>query len=146
MMRLTAALADEAEAGEYAPPELRGVPPKSRAVLVSDFLGDLSGVEKALARASDRGITGAMVQVLDPQEEAFPFDGRTIFESVGGTLSHETLKARDLRDRYVERLSERKAALAAMAKSADWQFQVYHTDTAAASALLWLYRALERVH
>ncbi len=56
---------------------------------------------------------GALVQILDPQEEAFPFDGRTIFESVGGTLRHETLKAGDLRDRYLERLSERKARLAA---------------------------------
>ena len=52
-----------------------------------------------------------LLQVLDPGEEAFPYRGRTIFESVGGTLRHETLKAGDLRDRYLDRLAERKDAL-----------------------------------
>ncbi len=51
------------------------------------------------------------MQILDPQEEAFPFDGRTIFESIGGTLRHETLKAGDLRDRYLDRLAARKDEL-----------------------------------
>ena len=68
----------------------------------------MSLVKSALTEAADRGIAGVLLQVLDPQEEAFPFDGRTIFDSVGGTLSHETLKAGDLRERYLTRLAERK--------------------------------------
>ena len=43
-------------------------------------------------------VRGVLLQVLDPSEEQFPFKGRTIFESMGGTLTHETLKANDLRD------------------------------------------------
>ena len=86
------------------------------------------------------------MQILDPQEEAFPFDGRTIFESVGGTLKHETLKAADLRDRYLERLSERKQELASLARITGWQYHLHHTGNSAASALLWMYTALERVH
>ena len=87
-----------------------------------------------------------LLQVLDPQEEAFPFDGRTIFESVGGTLSHETLKAGDLRDRYIDRLNERKDTLRRLTKATGWQFQTHHTGQSAAAALLWLYAALEQVH
>ena len=38
----------------------------------------------ALARAADQGVRGCFVQVLDESEEVFPFDGRVIFESMGG--------------------------------------------------------------
>lgn len=146
LLRLTAGVADGADETDYAVPELRAAPHKSRAVFVSDFMGDFEQVERVLTQAADRGISGALLQVLDPQEEAFPFDGRTIFQSMGGTLSHETLKAGELRDRYLERLAERKDALKNLARATGWQFHTHHTDAPAATALLWLYSSLERVH
>lgn len=146
LMRLTSALATEVDATDYAVPELRGAPPRSRAVFVSDFMGDMESIERALTRAADRGISGALLQILDPQEEAFPFDGRTIFESMGGTVRHETLKAGDLRDRYLERLAARKDALRALTRTTGWQYHTHHTGTPASAALLWLYTALEQVH
>ena len=146
LLRITNALAFDEDESDYAAPQLTGAPPRSRAVLVSDFMGDIAGVEHALTRAADRGIEGVLLQVLDPQEEAFPFDGRTIFQSIGGTLSHETMKAGDLRDRYLNRLADRKAELKALTRRTGWQFHTYHTDTPATAALLWLYTALERVH
>ena len=146
LMRLTSSMAEVAEAAEYIGPELRGVPARSRAVFVSDFLGDVGAVKAALTRAADRGVSGALVQVLDPEEEAFPFDGRTIFESIGGTMAHETLKAGDLRDRYLERLAARKDELQSLCRATGWQYHCHHTDKPSASALLWLYGALERVH
>lgn len=146
LLRLTAALATEEDDADYAVPDLRAAPLRSRAVFVSDFMGAIEPIEKAITSAADRGIDGALLQVLDPQEEAFPFDGRTIFESVGGTLSHETLKAGDLRDRYLERLAERKDRLRDLTRSVGWQFHTHRTGESAASALLWLYTALERQH
>jgi uncharacterized protein (DUF58 family) len=83
------------------------------------------------------------MQVLDPSEELFPFRGRTIFESVGGTLRHETLKANDLRGRYLERLAERKDELASLCRATGWHLGLHHTGDSAQSALLWLYRALD---
>lgn len=129
---------------DYGTPDAQGMLPHSRALLVSDFLGDLAPIETALAKAADRGVRGALLQVLDPQEEAFPFDGRTIFQSMGGTLSHETLKAGALRARYLDRLAERKDKLAELAQLSGWQFSTHHTDSPATHALLWLYQALER--
>lgn len=146
LMRLTSAMAEGDDATDYAAPRLGGAPSRSRAVFLSDFLGDMGPVRDALTRAADRGIDGVLLQILDPQEEAFPFDGRTIFESVGGTLRHETLKAGDLRDRYLTRLADRKAELKSLARITGWQHHLHHTGTPAASALLWLYTALERVH
>jgi hypothetical protein len=65
---------------------------------------------------------------------------------MGKTLTHETLKAGDLRDRYLERLAERKARLADLAHATDWQYTCHHTGDSAQAALLWLYGALERRH
>ncbi|SPJ25178.1 DUF58 domain-containing protein [Palleronia abyssalis] len=145
LMRLAEAMERPDSDGEYGTPEAREMPSRSRAVFVSDFLGDLSPARTALTEAADRGVSGVLLQVLDPQEEAFPFDGRTIFESMGGGIRHETLKARDLRDRYLQRLAERKAELASLAQVAGWQYSCHHTDQPATSALLWAYSALERV-
>jgi uncharacterized protein (DUF58 family) len=128
---------------DYAPPEHRAMIPHARAVFVSDFMGPLEEVQLALTKAADRGVRGVLLQVLDPAEEAFPFRGRTVFESMGGTLSHETLKANDLKTRYLARLAERKAELQRLCSVAGWQYGLHHTETTAQTGLLWLWRALD---
>lgn len=139
-----AALLSEDSPQDYGAPEAQGMLPHSRALFISDFLGDLQPTKEALLKAADRGVRGALLQILDPQEEAFPFDGRTIFQSMTGGLEHETLKAGDLKSRYLDRLAQRKDELHRLARMTGWQVQTHHTDTAPNTALLWLYGALER--
>ncbi|WP_300588126.1 DUF58 domain-containing protein [Marivita sp.] len=131
---------------DYSEPEARGMIPQSRAIFFSDFLGDPEPVEVALTKAADRGVRGALVQILDPSEESFPFDGRTIFQSVGGGIVHETLKAGDLRTRYLDRLAERKDRLDRLSRLTGWQYLCHHTSESAQSALLWIYRAMDGAH
>ncbi|TDL89112.1 DUF58 domain-containing protein [Meridianimarinicoccus aquatilis] len=137
-------LADRTERDDFGAPDVRGIVPKSRALFVSDFMGPLLNVEEALTEAADMGVKGALLQVLDPAEEAFPFDGRTVFESMGGGLRHETLEAGGLRKRYLERLAERKARLEELARLTGWQLMCHHTGDSAQAALLWVFGALER--
>lgn len=137
-------LATGAGEADYGAPRAEAMAPHGRALFVSDFLGDPAPLEDALGRAADRGVRGVLLQILDPQEETFPFDGRTIFESMAGLLRHETLRAGDLRGRYLERLAERKDRLRQLARRTGWQFSTHHSDEPPAAALLWLYRALER--
>ncbi|WP_116132370.1 DUF58 domain-containing protein [Tropicimonas sp. IMCC34043] len=144
LVRLADALTGELSDADYGIPETPGLPAHARALFVSDFLGPMAGVEAALAKASDRGVRGVLLQILDPVEESFPFEGRTIFESMGGSLRHETLKAGDLRGRYLERLAERKDRLDHLSRVSGWLYDCHHTDLTAQSALLWLYAALER--
>ena len=127
---------------DYAPPEHRAMVPHARALFISDFMGNLEGVTLALTKAADRGVRGVLCHLLDQSEEAFPFSGRTIFQSIGGTLSHETLKASDLKSRYLERLAERKSELQRLCALTGWHYGVHHTNASAQSALLWLYSAL----
>ena len=139
--RLAEALTQDSDQ-DYASPDMSGLVPHGRALLISDFLGDPAPVRASLTAAADRGVRGVLLQVLDPAEEAFPYRGRTIFESVGGALRHETLKAADLRPRYLERLAARKDELAHLASATGRTHSCHHTDTSAQSALLWLYRAI----
>ncbi|GAB1477873.1 DUF58 domain-containing protein [Paracoccaceae bacterium] len=128
---------------DFGVPLAAGLVPHGRAVFISDFLGPLPPLEEALAEATERGVRGALLQVLDPAEEEFPFGGRVIFASMGGTLAHETQSAGDLRARYLDRLAERKARLAELARAAGWHFSTHHSGQPAQGALLWLYQALE---
>lgn len=145
LLRMAQAMMDGHEEGDYGAPRPKALPVGSRAVFFSDFLGDPAPIEQVLGRAADRGVKGALVQVLDPDEEAFPYDGRTVFESMSGAIRFETLKAKSLRDEYLGRLAERKDRLSQAARRTGWRYHVHHTDQPAEPALLWLYRALEKV-
>ncbi len=143
LQRLAEALARPLEGAEYGAPDVAAIPAHARAVFLSDFLGEMDALGRALGALAERGVSGALVMVLDPAEEGFPFSGRSIFRSMGGGLGHETRHAGELRTRYLERLAARKAALGEMAARLGWQFHLHHTSGAPAPALLWLYRALE---
>lgn len=144
LIRLAQALMDPEEPVDYGAPKPRTLPSGSRAVFFSDFLGPIEAMERTLTSAADRGVKGAIVQVLDPDEEAFPFDGRTVFESMQGSLRFETLKAKGLREAYLDRLAARRDALATLSRRTGWQMLSHHTGSPAEPALMWLYRALER--
>ena len=92
------------------------------AVLASDFLANLGQAEHALGRAVDQGVSGCLLQVLDPMEQSFPFRGRAIFQSVLGQLKHETKEADDLREAYLDRLSALQMRLKDLARLAGWSF------------------------
>lgn len=132
----------EAAKDDYGMPPNKEMVRGNRALLISDFLGDWNRVIEALSRAADQRVQGCLVQVLDPTEESFPFDGRTIFVSMGGGLSFETRRAKALRDDYLERLVERKDQLEALARRTGWMYLCHHTDQPAQNALMWIHNAI----
>ncbi|MCO4847489.1 MAG: DUF58 domain-containing protein [Yoonia sp.] len=142
-IRQMAELLCEDDNSDFGTPDTQGLLPQGRALFISDFLGDLSPTKTALFEAASRGIKGCILQILDPQEESFPFSGRTSFQSMGGSITHETLSAAGLKQRYLDKLTKRKDALHALARQTGWQFHTHHTNTPATSALLWLYKSLE---
>ncbi|NNK79539.1 MAG: DUF58 domain-containing protein [Litoreibacter sp.] len=142
--RLAIDLMSAGDSADYGTPNARVLPAGSRAVFLSDFLGDIAAVEEALTSSADRGVEGALVQILDPHEETFPFDGRTVFESMTGAVEFETLKANALRDAYLERLAARKQQLQELTQRTGWRYTCHHTSSGAVSALLWLFQSLER--
>lgn len=130
------------ERPDYGAPPPDRFPHGGRAAFFSDFLGDLGGLKGPLAHAADQGVRGVFVQVLDESEEAFPFDGRLIFESMGGATRFETQRARALKAAYRERLAARRAELRAIAAHCGWRVLFHRTSQSPRAALLWLYMAI----
>lgn len=125
-----------------------GAPPRhaflrgGKAVFLSDFMGPREEIFPALAHAAEAGVSGCYVQIVDPAEEAFPFDGRLVFRSLGGGVEFETHRARGLKEAYVRRLAERRAALDDMARRCGWRCMIHRTSESPRKALLWLYGAV----
>lgn len=128
---------------DFGTPPPVAMPARSQAVFLSDFLGPTDGLERAVARAVAQGVRGVLVQILDPVEEEFPYQGRSIFESMTGEMRHETLRANDLQMRYRDRLAARKDALAALVRESGWHILTHHTDQSPSHALMALWQALD---
>lgn len=114
----------------------------ARSVFISDFLGPEDDVLRPMRMAAENAGIGCIVQVLAPSEESFPFDGRVIFESMGGAIEFETHRAKALRDEYKERLARRIDMLQSFARETGWRYVKHHTSDNATNALLWLYMAI----
>ena len=142
LTRIAEALSAPTDVADYGVPTDRALLPGARAVFLSDFFGDPDAVEATVLAAADRGVTGALMQVVDPEEESFPYAGRAIFESMGAALRHETQEAGGLRGRYLARLAERQDCLARLARQTGWSWTVHRTDAPAQVALLWIYHAI----
>lgn len=143
LTKIALAMTTAGEVPDYATPPQKLLPKGSRAIFFSDFLGDWDQMVAALSLAADQDVQGALVQIVDPQEADFPFHGRTVFESMKGTLNFESLRASSLRDEYLEKMAERQDALQALAARTGWQYLRHQTDGSAQSALLWLYSVIE---
>ena len=143
VLNLAMALSLPDPPADYASPVAEGFVSHGRAVFISDFLGDLAPLEAVMTQAADRGVKGILLQLLDPAEEEFPYAGRTIFQSIGGSLSHETRQAGDLRQRYLDRLAARRDHLDRLCRGLGWKFGHHRSDQAPQVALMWLYTLLQ---
>lgn len=116
----------------------------SRIVLFSDFFGDLDVYRGFLAAAARAGLSGLLVQINDPDEESFPFQGHVHFAGPDGQgPAHLTQDAGGLRAGYLARLAQRRDDLRAMARDNGWRFERHDTQSDPAPALARLATALE---
>lgn len=123
------------------PPE-EPVPAGAGCVLAGDFLGDMDGILARLRRFAGAQTRGALIQVLDPAEEDFPFDGRVVFEGLEQEAPVLSERADAVREAYRARMAARRAALSDAARRAGWAFVHHRTDRPAAGALLDVWMAL----
>jgi len=124
-------------------PPAEALRPGQRVILFDDFLGDPAPALAYLQRAAGLGVQGAMLQVLDPDEQGFPYSGAVLFRSGSGVLRHDTRDAAGLREAYLARLAERREMLSRAALQAGWHFGTHDTAVPPAQALMWLWSVLE---
>ncbi len=129
-------------------PHAGGLPPPAALtrhatiVLIGDFLSPLPMIEERLRAIAAAGLRGHLLQVLDPAEEALPFEGRIRFEGMEGEGSLVIRRAEDIRQAYVERLAEHRAGLADLTRGLGWSFATHRTDVPPQVPLLALHGLL----
>ncbi len=138
--RLTLAL--ERQEPDAALPSLDRVAAGSQAVLLGDWMGPLEDLRRLAAGLAERRVGGALVQVLDPAEISFPFQGRVRLGGLEGEGLWEIDRAESVRADYGRRLSAQQTALSDLARRLGWGLLHHETHHAPTQALTLLYRLL----
>ncbi len=118
------------------------IAPRGRLILASDFYEPLEIWRDRLAPLISQGVRGALVHVVAPSEEDFPFSGRARFESPGAGEAHVIDHAQSVRPAYRRRFAAHRDSLRDLARRAGWTYVYHRTDSPPAEALLALYAAL----
>lgn len=134
--------APDAGEGEDLPPA-GPLAPRTRAVLVSDFLTPPDAIAARVRDLAARGAGGHLVAIADPVEETFPFSGHAEFRDSDTRATLRIGQAERFRDTYVGRLAAHRDALRDIARAAGWSFALHRTDRPASEALLALRGRLE---
>ena len=149
LARLALALDDRplraAPAASPFPPSLppaEPLPRYARLVLFGDFLAPPERIEAVVQAFVRLGVRGALVQIIDPAEEALPFSGRVLFSGCEGDGKALFGRVEAVRAQYRSRFAAHREALRTLARGAGWTHLVHHTDQPPQMALLALYLAL----
>lgn len=124
-------------------------PPKARlsrfasAVLFSDFLDPIDTIRDHIETLASSGVSGHLIQVLDPAEETLPYEGRTEFLSPDGSTRWLADRVETMRKRFQDKMAAHRADIVELATRLGWTFMVHHTDRPASEPLLTLTMRLE---
>ena len=134
------AAAEKTEAPPLPPPA--SLAPRSRLVLIGDFLSPPDEIEGAFDGLFADGVAGHLVAIADPIEETFPFTGHVEFFERGAATRLRAPRAEIWRERYLKALAEHRDALRSLATRRGADLVLHRTDASAAEVLLALHARL----
>lgn len=123
-------------------PVIEHVSAGAAAIFIGDFYEEPAAIERAAAAFAEQGANGCLIQIVDPAEEAFPFDGRVEFSDLESAARVTFGDAGSIRQAYRSAFAAHRAALEALCDSLGWRFVIHSTDAPATEALLSVYMAL----
>lgn len=132
---------DDFDDASGAPP-FAATPAGARVVLASDFYAAPDSVERAVAALAASGAKGALLQICDPAEETFPFEGRVEFRDLESADRLVFGEAGSLAAAYKAKFAAHRANLETIAQKNGWTFIAHRTDRSPQTALLSLFTAL----
>ncbi len=121
-------------------PKPMGLQRQSAAVLCSDFLDPIGDIAAAVRPLAEAGIKGHLVQIYDPIEETFPFEGRIEFAGLDGPLKYLAPKSQSLKAAYVEKYQAHNDNLKTLARQLGWSIMRHRTDQPVNRALMALHQ------
>lgn len=143
-LRLFAQILDNARESAATLPPAELLPRHAGVVLLGDFMEPLAEYQTVIGHYAASGVTGHVLQITDPAEEAFPFQGRMRFEGPEAELPHLLRRADAVREAYVEKLAQHREGLRSMCRLAGWSFNHHVTVQPPEAALMALYAAMAR--
>ncbi|MEL6436624.1 MAG: DUF58 domain-containing protein [Pseudomonadota bacterium] len=120
-------------------PQLQGVQRHSEVILISDFLTPDVNYQELIADIGHRGARLHLVEVVDPAEEDFPYEGRTEFRD---PVTGERLtvgRAQDWLSDYRNIYNARRDDLARSCRNQGGSYTVSRTDKLASETLVHLH-------
>lgn len=113
--------------------------PREEVVLLSDFWNPATEIVAAIDGLSKRGAGGHAVQIVDPAEETFPFNGRIDFREpetgANLTVGRAEMWAQD----YLNLVARHRDAIRGESARHGWSFAIHRTDRPASELLIALH-------
>jgi uncharacterized protein (DUF58 family) len=117
-------------------PETAMVRGWSDLILIGDFLDDAPSIMARLGPLARRGLRGHVVEIADPAEEIFPYNGRTEFTDPETGERLTSGRAEGLREAYRNAYLARREDLGQSLRHLGWTFVSHRTDHLASEALV----------
>lgn len=107
-------------------------PPRDTAAVVvcSDFYSPLADWRARLAPVAAKCRDGVLLQVCDPIEETYPFNGRVRFFRPGQDSERLIGRAESIRDGYLDKFAQRRKDMTDVAAELGWRFFSHVTSDA----------------
>jgi uncharacterized protein (DUF58 family) len=137
-----ATLIDEGPAEPTGLPPAEPLPRHAQVVFLGDFLAPLEEIHQTVRGYAEAGVTGQLLQILDPAEESLPYRGRIRFEGLEGEDPWLIPRVESLRGDYMKRLQAQFAGINSIARTYAWGYSRHRSDHPPQAALLSLYTAL----
>ncbi len=119
---------------------------QSAAVLISDFLESIEDIAKAIKPLAEAGIKGHLVQVYDPIEETFPFEGRIEFKGLDAPVKYLAPKSQSLKSAYIEKYEAHNDNLRTLSRQLGWSVMRHATNLSVNRALMALHQHVSGNH
>jgi uncharacterized protein (DUF58 family) len=112
-------------------------PPRdtAAAIVCSDFYSPLAEWRERLTPLAAKCRDGALVQVCDPIEETYPFNGRVRFFRPGQDRERLIGRAESIRDGYLGKFEQRRKDMVDLAAELGWRFVSHSTAEEPRTAL-----------
>jgi uncharacterized protein (DUF58 family) len=123
-------------------PETAMVRGWSDLILIGDFLDDAPAIMARLGPLARRGLRGHVVEIADPAEEIFPYNGRTEFTDPETGERLTSGRAESLREAYRNAYLARRENLGQSLRHLGWTFVSHRTDHLASEALVAIHMYL----
>jgi len=97
-------------------------------IILSDFLEDFDLIHQRLRHLSERAEQIYLIEIADPAEEIFPYQGHVLFTDPENGQKFDAARAQNFAEEYKRLYLSRRAALRDLSRRHGWHFLLHITD------------------